>query len=292
MVTGSHKPLVHDVPQPLAVQSWPHEPQLVGSLVKSTQSLPSPLAEQSVNPPLQAQPQAPLVHVFEAFAGHAAHPPQVAPCVPHSVVDWPEYATQESPSQQPFGHDVESHAHFPASVRHSRFVPHAAHVAPAVPHEVLDSDAHGSHVPLCVQHPFGHDVESQTHCPASVWHSCPEGHAAQEAPPAPHEPLLSRRSGSQMPLLQQPEQDTTPHAHSPDVHASPSAHALHEAPPVPHCWEDSFPTITHVLPLQQPVQPEDVLQTHVPLDVLHVSPVPHPPHVAPFVPQEVFDCCE
>jgi hypothetical protein len=170
-VTGLHLLDAQDVPQPFAVQSWPHVPQFFGSFVRSTQSLPSPLAEQSVYPPSHTQPQAPLVHVFDACAEHAAQPPQVAPCVPHSVVDWPEYATQELPSQQPFGHDVESHTHTPASVLHWRSEPHAAHVAPAVPHEVSDCDAQGSHVPLPVQHPFGHEVESHTHCPASVWHS-------------------------------------------------------------------------------------------------------------------------
>jgi hypothetical protein len=103
--------------------------------------------------------------------------------------------------------------------------------------------------------------------------------------------LFSSRSGSQTPLLQQPEQDVTPHAHCPKAHASPCAHALHETPPVPHCCEDSLATSTHVFPLQHPAHPEDVLHTHVPLDVLHVSPVPHPPQDAPLVPHDVFDCC-
>ncbi len=31
-VTGSQEPLVHEVPQLPAVQSWPHEPQLVASV--------------------------------------------------------------------------------------------------------------------------------------------------------------------------------------------------------------------------------------------------------------------
>ncbi len=192
-------------------------------------------------------------------------------------------------SQQPFGHDVESHTHCPLDVSHSRFVPHAAHVAPLVPHEVFDSDAHASHVPLGVQHPLGHEVESHTHWPASVWHSWPEGHAAHEAPAAPHDPLFSSRSGSQTPRLQQPVHDETPQAHSPLEHASPCAQALQLTPPVPHCCDDSLETETHVLPLQHPGH-DDALQTHCPLVPLQVSPVPQPAHSPPLVPHDVFDC--
>jgi hypothetical protein len=86
MVTGSHSPLLHEVPQSFAVQSCPHDPQLVGSLVTSTQSS-TLLLEQLMYPVSHTQPQTPWVQFCEACAGHVAQPPHVAPCVPHSLVD-------------------------------------------------------------------------------------------------------------------------------------------------------------------------------------------------------------
>jgi hypothetical protein len=40
------------------------------------------------------------------------------------------------PTQQPLGHELESQTHAPASVEQSWFAPHAAQLAPPVPHEV------------------------------------------------------------------------------------------------------------------------------------------------------------
>ncbi len=41
----------------------------------------------------------------------------------------------------------------------------APQAAPPVPHDVDDCAEYASQVPAAVQHPFGHDVASQTHCP-------------------------------------------------------------------------------------------------------------------------------
>jgi hypothetical protein len=38
---------------------------------------------------------------------------------------------------------------------------------------------------LPLQHPFGHDLASQTQVPVLVLHSCPDGHALQATPPVP-----------------------------------------------------------------------------------------------------------
>jgi hypothetical protein len=112
--------------------------------------------------------------------------------------------------------------------------PHAVQAAPPVPQEPLDSAAYGSHVPALVQQPLGHEVASQTQVPVSVLHSCPVAQALQTAPPAPHDPLFSLPSGSQVTPLQQPVQEVPPQVQSPAAHSSPGAHAEHAAPPAPH----------------------------------------------------------
>jgi hypothetical protein len=88
-------------------------------------------------------------------------------------------------------------------------------------------------VPSLAQQPSGHDVASQAQCPVLV-HSWPAGHAAQTAPPAPHESFDSADSGSQPPALQQPAHAVPPHAHIPFEHAPPAPQEPHAAPPVPH----------------------------------------------------------
>ena len=126
------------------------------------------------------------------------HDEQVAPAVPHEP---PVCAPQSShvpvgpPLQQPFGQDVALQMHVPAvaslDVSHTRFVPHGAHAAPAVPH-VVPSLAQGTQVPLAppLQQPFGHEVASHTHWPVEL-HSVPDGHAAHAAPALPHEFMFS-----------------------------------------------------------------------------------------------------
>ncbi len=110
---------------------------------------------------------------------------------------------------------------------------HAEHDAPPAPQEPFDSEANGSHAPLAVQQPFGHDVASQTHWPLTL-HSSPGAHAMHTTPPAPHEAFVSPDSASHVPPLQHPAHDAPPQEHDPFVHAWPVAQALHAAPPVPH----------------------------------------------------------
>jgi hypothetical protein len=44
---------------------------------------------------------------------------------------------------------------------------------------------------LPLQHPVGHELESQTHTPVVVLHSWPDAHAPQVAPPVPQEAVVS-----------------------------------------------------------------------------------------------------
>ena len=112
----------------------------------------------------------------------------------------------------------------------------APQVAPAAPHEAFDSDAYGSHVPADppLQHPFGHEVASQTHWPALVLHSSPAEQALHVAPAEPHEAVDSPAKGSHVEPLQHPEQEAPPHVHTPLMHACPDPHPPHAAPPAPH----------------------------------------------------------
>jgi hypothetical protein len=117
-------------------------------------------------------------------------------------------------------------------------VAHAAQVAPPVPHEVFDSDAYASQVPVDVQQPEGHDVALQTHCPVLVLHFWPVAHALHDAPPAPHDVSDSLESASHALPLQQPAHDVPPQEHVPLVHDCPEPQGPHAAPPVPHSLED------------------------------------------------------
>ena len=137
-------------------------------------------------------------------------------------------------------HDVGSHAHKPVVLLHSWPVPHAAQLAPAVPHEMVDSDAHATHVPVESQQPCGHELASHTQLPV-VLHSCPVGQALHATPPVPHDVADSPESGSHTPLLQQPAHAPPPHVHMPALHAPPVEHMPQATPPVPHSDEDCEP---------------------------------------------------
>ena len=89
-----------------------------------------------------------------------------------------------------------------------------------------------------MQQPPGHDVALQTHWPLARLHTWPDAHAAQVAPPAPHEAFDSLASGSHVPALQQPAHVAPPHEQAPLVHVCPELHALHAEPPVPHSLAD------------------------------------------------------
>lgn len=88
------------------------------------------------------------------------------------------------PLQQPLGHEAASHTHCPLPL-HAWPAAHAAHAAPALPHEELDSLPSDSHEPP-LQQP-GHEVPPHEQAPPE--HACPPAHALQAAPPAPHSAL-------------------------------------------------------------------------------------------------------
>jgi hypothetical protein len=141
---------------------------------------------------------------------------------------------------------------------------------------------------LPLQQPLGHDVASHTHCPPPL-QPCPDAHAAQAAPPLPHELLDSLLSDSQLPPLQQPGHDIPPQEHAPPAQACPEAQALHAAPPTPQSAEPCMDWGTQVLPLQQPVGHDDASQTHLPVVESHSCPATHAAHVAPPVPHDAVD---
>ncbi len=217
--------------------------------------------QQPVGQVVASQVQVPLV-VSQSPFEHAA---QVAPAVPHELPDCEPHGSHVPPVpplQQPFGHDAASQMHVPLLVLHSRPVPHAEQLPPAVPHWALVSDAHGTHWPDELQQPCGHDDASHTQLPVAL-HSVPLPQALHAAPPVPHEVLLSLAYVSQVPLLQQPLHIEPPQVHCPVTQADPLAHAAHAAPPVPHSDVDWEPWSMH-LPVesQQPLGHEAALHTH------------------------------
>jgi hypothetical protein len=215
----------------------PHE--LFVSFAYGSHDPPVPPLQQPFGQDVSSQTHVPLPLLHSSPDAHAAH---FAPPVPHEPLDSDAYPSQTPPAvQQPLGQDVPSQTHWPLPVLHSCPDAHPAQVAPPVPHDPFDSDAYGSHVPLLppLQHPFGHDVPSQTHCPLPVLHSRPDEHALQVAPAEPHDELVSLPSGTHIEPLQQPEHDPPPHVHVPLEQACPLPHGLQAAPPVPHSEVDS-----------------------------------------------------
>lgn len=175
--------------------------------------------------------QTPLEHVCPVL-----HARQAAPLVPHSLDDCPVYATQVLPLQQPLGHEVASHTHWPVALLHSCPEPQAAHAAPPVPQEALDSAAYASHVPVDVQQPFGHVLASHEHVPRVVSQR-PFEQEVHAAPPVPHCEAVWEEYGTHVLPLQQPlGQEAALQTHCPVVvlHCWPEAHAAQAAPLAPH----------------------------------------------------------
>jgi hypothetical protein len=212
-----------------------------------------------------------------------------APPDPHKDVDSEANGTHVLPLQQPVGHELELQTQCPLVVLHTCPEAQDPHAPPPVPHEMLVSDAYGSHVPVDVQQPFGHEVELHTHCPLPL-HTWPDAHDAQAAPPAPHEELDSLESDSHvLPPLQHPEQAFPPHEHAPPEHACPEEQALQALPPAPQSAPDWEAKRTHELPLQQPVGQELASQTHSPVVLSHSCPDVHAAHAAPPAPHDAVD---
>jgi hypothetical protein len=104
--------------------------------------------------------------------------------VPHDVSDSEVYGSHAPPLQQPPGHDAASHTHCPVLLLHSRPAPQGLHVAPAAPHDKLDSLVSASHV-VPLQQPV-HDDPPQVHAPLA--HDSPPPHPLHAAPAVPHWP--------------------------------------------------------------------------------------------------------
>jgi hypothetical protein len=125
-----------------------------------------------------------------------------------------------------------------------------------------------------------------------LWlHSCPDGHAAHAAPPAPHEVVVSDPYGTHVLPLQQPfGHEFASQTHCPPLlHVWPCAHAVQATPPAPHDCEFSFASGSHRPALQHPAH-ELPLHEHCPF--VHTSPELHAPQAAPARPHWACDCEE
>ncbi len=237
---------------------------------------------------------------------HAAH---ACPTAAHAVSDGVVHVV---PSQQPFGHEVASHVHTPATqcspAPQGPPVPQwqtpaeeqlseatasqLTHVEPAAPHIASERELHVDPA----QQPLGHDVASHTQRPPAQ--RCPSAHAGW--PPHVHVPADEHASEVEawhathaaplMPHAVSPVADwqvlPTQHpAHcpaqleqAPAWQVSPVGHALHAAPPTPHAV-GSVPA-EQMAPSQHPVGHDVASQTHAPPE--HRCPAPHAallPHV-------------
>jgi hypothetical protein len=124
-------------------------------------------------------------------------------------------------------------------VLHSWPEAQAEQLAPAAPHEPLDSEVYATQV-VPLQHPLGHEEASQTHWPVLLLHSSPPPQASHVPPPAPQEELDSLAKASQVEPLQQPAHEPPPQVQEPLAQVSPVPHGLHAAPAAPHSpadWE-------------------------------------------------------
>jgi hypothetical protein len=198
------------------------------------------------------------------------------------------------------------HEHAPAALHPSaRFVSHAVHAAPLLPH----APRFGAVQVVPLQQPAVHELESHTHWPPLQ--CCPEMHAGPEphwqplaphvsvadvlqltqaAPPAPH---VVSDEVTHAPLWQQPVHVDPLHVHVPPAHCSPVAHcpfvphvhlpvaasqpsdtlgsqAWHVAPPSPHAV---LLGVTHCNPWQHPLGHEAAVHEHLPWT--HCWPLPH-----------------
>ena len=196
--------------------------------------------------------------------------------------------------QQPPGQVFTSHEHVPLVVSH-RPLPQAAQVAPAVPHEPLDSDDHDSHVPVGppLQQPLGHEIESQRHAPRLLLHSSPVAQAEQAAPAVPQEMLVSELYGSHVPFgppLQQPlGHEVASQTHCPVLvlQSSIAPHALQLAPPAPHDPLFSLLSASHEPALQQPPH-EAPPHEHAP--AAQACPPAHAAQLEPLAPHSEDVC--
>jgi hypothetical protein len=220
-----------------------------------------------------SQTQCPLRHSCPI-----AQEMHAAPAEPHDVSDSLESGSHVPALQQPV-QEVPPHVQVP--FEHASLTSQALQVPPPVPHALADCDEEGTQEPPLLQHPLGHDVESQTHRPFVVSHRWPVGeHPPHAAPPVPHEEFDWDANGSHKPVappLQQPFGQLFPlHSHSPLVVSQrPLGHGLHAPPPSPHSTTDcEAEGMQWPAALQQP--PAHVAGPHGP-DASFCAPAASPP---------------
>jgi hypothetical protein len=230
----------------------------------------------------------------------AEHVLQVPPAVPHADVDCGSHTL---PLQQPVGHEEALHtqapptqacpiAHWllgpqpqlPPAHESARPAAQPMHVAPPVPHCVVEGTTHV--VPL--QHPSGHELASHTQAPPTHSWPLPQGapvphlqapaeehpsdfsasHEMQALPPTP-QAVIER--GLQLGPEQHPvAQFMAQPEHVPLLQVSPDGQLAHALPPLPH-WVSPLPA-SHTLPLQHPVHE---VRSHTQLPLRQRCPVPH-----------------
>jgi hypothetical protein len=189
------------------------------------------------------------------------------------------------PLQQPFGHDAASQTHAPVLLSHSCPAPQALHVAPAAPHDAVDSLASGSH-DAPVQQP-AHDPPP--HVQAPLAQESPLPHALHATPAVPHWLDDCVAYSTQVLPLQQPVgHEVASQTHPPVAlsHSWPDRHAPQVAPPAPHEAFDSDAYALHV-PLAPPLQHPlgQVMASHEQTPtVVSQRPFAQDPHAAPPLP--------
>jgi hypothetical protein len=206
-----HAPLWQLCPDAHAPQIAPAVPHW--ALLSPATSTQVPFALAVQQPPehdVALQTQTPLVVALQSWPdAHAAH---WAPPVPHEALPCAAYASHVPltvPLQQPFGHELASHSHWPLTqaspeghaaepLDPQTQVPLELHVSvvlgshvpqalPGEPHAEVVSLACAVQVPVLppAQHPLGHVLLSHEHVPLLVSQR-PFEQVPQAEPLAPH----------------------------------------------------------------------------------------------------------
>jgi hypothetical protein len=242
----------------------------------------------------------PLLHVSPP--GHDWH---CVPPLPHAPTLLPVWHVPLE--QHPSGHETPSHWHVPFKQRcPAAHAPPVPHLQLPSPHESADPVAHTAHAwPTAAQavresavqvvpsqHPFGHDVASQTHtwfaqCSPGL-HGVPDPHWQTPMPEQesaatgshvthvdPTSPQLESACETHVASLQHPSgHDVGSHWHVPFKQRCPSAHAAwppHVQVPDSEQASDVIALqVTHVVPLAP--QADRVVA------VVQVFPTQHPAH--------------
>jgi hypothetical protein len=311
----TQEPPMHTWPaahgEPLPHRHWPCAEQLSDVFGSQAVHAPPLMPHAASDRALHVGPEQQL----EAqVAAHPAQVPETHGCVPgqgeQALPPLPQAVTllpgwHVFPSQQPVGHESESHTQVPFRQRcpatHSACFPQTQD-----PVEEHPSDSRPSHVPHVapgaaqlfevsgvqrspLQHPEGHEVASHTQTPCEQcrpglqggpephWHApeaeqssaADESQATQVDPPDPH--VATERSLHVAPLQQPlghdcPSQTQRPPAHRcPLAQAGPAPHA--HSPDAEHPSARVASQATHALPPAPQVETEGAL---------HVVPVQQP----------------